>query len=247
MDLKSNLKSIKSKISEKLKGLKLPGKLPAKKAYKKPAEKAGMEMRAVERMFKDFLYEGKDVLKHRFAILGIGNDLKGDDGVGWHVIDKLRKEFRNDKNLLLIKTSVPENHVKQITDFAPKMLLVIDAADFKKPPGTIKSISQYQVKESFISTHTTPVTLLLRLYQSDRPIKKQVTLIGIQMKSKEFGQPMSEPVRKAGDRLVKIITKLYRKNILDLSLEKELIYSSNPLRRLLDYFRGKRTISQSSA
>ena len=223
--VKSKLVSLKSKISKKLpKGVM-------------PTTKLELEKKVVEEIFKEFSPE--EAMNPRFAFLGIGNDLKGDDGVGWYVVDKLRRELKGDENLLFLKTSVPENHVKQVNDFAPKMLIIIDAADFKKYPGTIKTIKGYQISGSFVSTHTTPLTLFLRLYQAEDSIKKNVFLIGIQRKSNEFGQPINEPVRKSGDRLVNIISKLYKKGILDLSLEKEIEYSSNPLKRIVDYFRQK--------
>lgn len=222
--------SIKSKISEKLKKLALRKKTPKKTVIKPRVEK---------QVIRDVLRElsPTKIKERRFAILGIGNDLKGDDGIGWYVVDKLRKELKKDENLLFVKTSVPENHVKEISDFAPNMLIIIDSADFKKSPGEIKTIKGYQISESFISTHTTPLTLFLRLYQADQSFKKPSILIGIQRKSNEFGQPMSRPVKKAGDKLAKIILKLHRKGILDLSLEKELVYLSNPFLKILGSLR----------
>ena len=222
-DLPKKFSSLKAKAKSKLR--------PAKVTKEKP--RAGME--EIENIFRDFSFEKEE--NPRFAVLGIGNDLKGDDGVGWYVVDKLSREFGKDENLLLLKTSVPENHVKEIADFAPKMLIIVDAADFGKRPGAIKIIKGYQIKESFVSTHTTPLTLFLRLYQADQPVKKPLTIIGIQKKSNEFGQPMSREVRKSGDIVAKIISKLYKKGVLDLSLEKEIEYALNPFKRIVDYFR----------
>ncbi|MCD6590346.1 MAG: hydrogenase maturation protease [Candidatus Aenigmarchaeota archaeon] len=201
---------------------------------------SGVKARELKEIGK--IFEGLDKIdeaheNRRFAVLGIGNDLKGDDGVGWYVVDKLSKEFGKDENFLLVKTSVPENHVKEIADFAPKMLIIVDAADFGKRPGAIKVIKGYQIKESFVSTHTTPLTLFLRLYQADQPVKKPLTIIGIQKKTNEFGQPMNGEVRKSGDMVAKIISKLYKKGVLDLSLEKEIEYTLNPFKRVVDYFR----------
>ncbi len=242
--VRSRIKSVKSKISErakKLKKLRFPGKgIPEKKP-----EKSWMEKRLISDILR--VLSPPEVKEQRFAILGIGNDLKGDDGVGWYVVDRLSKELGREKNLLLVKTSVPENHVKEINDFAPAMLIIIDSADFKKGPGKIKSIKGYQVSESFISTHTTPLTLFIRLYQAGQPVKKPFFLIGIQRKSNEFGQPMSQPVRKAGDRLAKLISKLYGKNVLDLKLEREIEYISNPLKRVRDYFKWKYPTSRNQA
>lgn len=227
-----NAGSIRSKISERLEKLKR-----LKKRFKKKRIKPGVEKKIISEALKEISFE--EVKRPRFAILGIGNDLKGDDGVGWYVADKLRKEFKDDENLLIVKTSVPENHVNEINDFAPTMLVIIDSADFKKSPGEIKTIKGYQVSESFISTHTTPLTVFIRLYQADQAVKKPFILIGIQRKSNEFGQPISTPVKKAGDTLTKLISRLYRRNVLDLSLEKELAELSKPLKRLVRNLKGK--------
>jgi hydrogenase 3 maturation protease len=178
------------------------------------------------------IFRSLEIKKQRYAILGLGNDLKGDDGVGWYIIDKLSKEFGKDENLLLIKTSVPENHVREIKDFAPHLLIIIDAADFKEKPGTIKYISEYNISHSLISTHTTPLTLFLHLYQSDQPVKKDVIIIGIQRKSNEFGQPLSRPVKRAGNILVDLIASLYKRNMLS-SLQEELENLTNPLKRIM--------------
>lgn len=227
--LRSKIASAKSRISGKLKK-----NAPGKNIPQKKAGKIGIEWKSVSEYMEGFSYEKPG--EQRFAILGIGNDLKGDDGIGFYVIDRLKKGLGNDKNLLLVKTSVPENHIKEINDFTPGMLIIIDSADFKKSPGQIKSIKGYQISESFVSTHTTPLTVFLRLYQ-DQPFKKPLIVIGIQRKSNEFGQPMSRPVKKAGDNLAKLISGLYKKNALGLSLEKELEYLSDPLKKVRDYFK----------
>ncbi|MEE9323550.1 MAG: hydrogenase maturation protease [Candidatus Aenigmarchaeota archaeon] len=232
--IKSKISSIKSKISEKLK----ISKLHEKKIPKKTDKKTGMERRVIGDVLRELSFE--EVRENqRFVFLGIGNDLKGDDGIGWYVVDKLGKEFRDDENLLFLKTTVPENHVREINDFAPNMLIIIDSADFKKRPGKIKSIKGYQISESYISTHTTPLTLFLRLYQAGQAFKKPVVLVGIQRKNNEFGQPLSRPVKRAGNRLAKLMSKLYKKNVLDLKLERELAYISNPLSRVTGRFKSK--------
>jgi hydrogenase 3 maturation protease len=225
---KEKIISAKSKFSRKFKNF-------SKKVRKKTIKKT--EMKEVDKIFKEFTPTEFEFEKYRFAILGIGNDLKGDDGIGWYVVDKIKEKLGKDDNLLLVKTSVPENHVKEISEFAPKMLIIIDAADFKKGPGSMKIIKESQITKSFVSTHTTPLTLFLRLYQADQLVKRPVLLIGIQRKSNDFGQLISRPVRKSGDRIAKLISKLYKKNVLDLRLEREFKYLSNPFMRVKDYFK----------
>lgn len=239
--LKKRMSSIKSKASRAKRRIRRrmpPLPRPIRKLLFRGHKQAKpiKKDRLIEAIFKDFS-AGEEERNPRFAFLGIGNDLKGDDGIGWYVIDRLSEKLKGDKNLLFIKTSVPENHVREIRDFAPKTLVIIDAADLKKAPGTIKPIRFEQVRESFMSTHTTPITVFLRLYQEGEPFKKPVTIIGIQRKTNEFGQPISPEVKKSGDRVARIISKLHRKGILDLTLDRELSYISNPLKRVTDPFK----------
>jgi len=247
------LKSFGSKISGKLgmsrkgKSLKKQEKPKKLEKLKKPEKSKKLEklkkprgdLKLMDEIFKG-LHEKDSAKDQRFAILGIGNDLKGDDAVGWYVVDRLRAEFGKDANLLLVKTSVPENHVREISEFAPKLLIVVDAADFGKRPGNIKIIKEYQITHSFISTHNTPLTIFLRLYNADEPYRKPVTLIGIQRESNEFGQLMGSAAKKAGNEVAKLIAMLYRKNYLDKSIEREIGYISSPLKRITDRFRRKK-------
>lgn len=241
MDLKSLKKKIRDKAGKA--EAKIRSVTPWKKRKSKyhkwkvsDFKKSDEKLDFIDEIFKDL--EGEDVVKNpRFVVMGIGNDLKGDDGVGWYVTEKVGERVGKDKNLLLLKTSVPENHIKEVSDFSPKLLVIVDAADFGKPPGTVKLIQEYQISRTAISTHSSPLTIFLRLYQADESLKKPVMIIGIQRESNEFGQPMSAPVKSAGDTVAKVIARLYRKGTLDLSLRKELEYSKEPLRKFIDYFR----------
>ncbi len=220
--------SIKKRFSKKEK----PEKTRVR-VSKKSEKRYKME---VEQIFKEL--SSKADINKRYAVMGIGNDLKGDDGIGWYVVERLKAEFAKDENLLFIKTAVPENHVREVREFAPKLLIIVDAADFKKKSGTIKIVKEYQVRASALSSHTSPITLFLRLYQRDMGNKAAVTIIGIQKGNNEFGQPVSDVVKKSGDNVVRIIAMLYRNNYLDISIEKELENLTSPFKRIINYFRG---------
>jgi hydrogenase 3 maturation protease len=185
---------------------------------------------SVNEIFREFKEE--KLRKERFAVMGVGNDLKGDDGVGFYVVDRLRKKLGSDDFFMLIKTAMPEDHVREIKEFAPTLLIIVDAADFGKGTGSMKVINDYEISEAFISTHTTPLTIFLRLYNADQPVKSPVTMIGIQRRSNEFGQQMCGQVRKAGDAVVDIISGLYEKKLLGTMLESEIERRSSVMKRI---------------
>ena len=69
------------------------------------------------------------------VIVGIGNTLKGDDGAGPQVCSILKGNISAE---IIDAETAPENFVAKIIQMSPKKLLIIDAIDFGKPPGTIK-------------------------------------------------------------------------------------------------------------
>jgi len=225
------------KLSGRLKKTESPEKAGKPEGGKKKQKKYVEDIKSVSDIFKELKAEKR---KERFAVLCVGNDMKGDDGVGFYAGDLLSKELGKDADFMVLRTSVPENHVRVIREFVPTLLVIIDCADFGKRPGSIRLIRESQISDTFISTHTTPLTLFLRLYQAEDLVRKPVTLIGIQKKSNEFGQPMSAPVKKAGKTVAETIIMLYGKGLLDISLEKEIAYLSNPLRNFLRFFRRKK-------
>ncbi|MCX6817633.1 MAG: hydrogenase 3 maturation endopeptidase HyCI [Candidatus Aenigmarchaeota archaeon] len=207
---------------------------PAAKDGKSAEDKKFVE--SINEIYRQFKEE--KLRKERFAILGVGNDLKGDDGVGPYVAEKLKKLIGKDEYFLFIKTAMPEDHVRELKAFTPTLLIIVDAADFGKRPGSLKVIRDYEISDTALSTHITPLSIFLRLYNADQPVKNPVTIIGIQKKSNEFGQPLGSEARVAGDKVAEIINDLYRKKLLGTMLEKEFERQSSAIKKIESAFSG---------
>jgi hydrogenase maturation protease len=134
------------------------------------------------------------------AILGLGQELKADDGVGRYVINGLK---RNKSKHTLIYSDVPENAFTKLRKTKISSLTIVDAADFSGKPGEIKITSAMKEK-SQLSTHSTSITKLLRYINQSIGIT-DITLVLIQAKSLEFGKEMSDEVKAAGDTVVKLL------------------------------------------
>jgi Ni,Fe-hydrogenase maturation factor len=67
----------------------------------------------------------------KLAILGVGSELMQDDKAGPDVTVYLEKKYGNNHPNLRIFTgyTTPENFTKDITDFQPDHLILVDAAD----------------------------------------------------------------------------------------------------------------------
>jgi hydrogenase 3 maturation protease len=65
-------------------------------------------------------------------ILGIGNTLKGDDGAGPAVCERIAGKICAE---VIDAGTVPENYIQSIIKKAPQNLIIIDAVDFKSSEG----------------------------------------------------------------------------------------------------------------
>ncbi len=215
-------------------------KKPDKKGSKKRGPKASPEDKtSVAYIFKklDELRERtKKEEEMRLVVLGVGNDLKGDDGIGWYVVDILKKSIGRKGDVHFIKTAVPENHISEIREFAPHLIIMVDAADFGGRPGDIRLIGENEIAGNVGGTHTAPLTLFMNLIEDSLSLVPQIIVIGIQRKNTEFGMPISTDVKKAGNKIAKVIEKLYRGRLLQGELEEEieLLVTKNPLKKISD-------------
>jgi hydrogenase 3 maturation protease len=138
-------------------------------------------------------------------ILTIGNILKGDDGAGPLVCERLLKAKISAD--LIDAATVPENYIHKIIKTAPTNLLVIDAIDFGANPGTIRIFKPEQLSSLVISTHTLSPRLFVDMIRQN--IKPDVHFIGIQPAQIELGQPVSEQVDRAIRLLCDILIGIF--------------------------------------
>lgn len=135
----------------------------------------------------------------RLAILGVGQALREDDGVGLAVVQGLRPYAH--PNLLLVEAAhAPENCTSQVRRFAPNLVLLIDAAQMNEPPGTIRWLDWRDCDGMSASTHTLPLSLLGEYFTA--VLHCEVALIGIQPASLELGRMLSPEATHAAEQVV---------------------------------------------
>jgi hydrogenase maturation protease len=78
------------------------------------------------------------------TVLGIGNILLSDDGVGVHVINRLKAEYEFPEHVRLMDGGTKGLDLLPYLEECDK-ILIIDAANFKKDPGTIDSIEDDRI------------------------------------------------------------------------------------------------------
>ncbi|MGQ9700358.1 MAG: hydrogenase maturation protease [Candidatus Bipolaricaulaceae bacterium] len=131
----------------------------------------------------------------RKVLLGLGNPLGRDDGVGFYVARALQGS-----EWLAIPTSALENVWGTVEKAQPEKLLIVDAAEMGLPPGSVRRLPLPQGAEMVGSTHGLPLSFVLPLVQT-----KDIVLIGIQPKEYGVGEGLSPEVRAAADFLVRLL------------------------------------------
>jgi len=133
------------------------------------------------------------------VILGVGNEIKSDDGVGSYIVNKLKNQNSNLKRGFQIFNAgtTPENFSGEIKRLKPDKLIIIDAADFRGFPGESREIEPEQIKLISFSTH-------IDYLKADLP-NMAVQVIGIQPKILGFGEKLSPEVQATADKICQTI------------------------------------------
>ncbi len=146
----------------------------------------------------------------KIAILGIGNDLKADDGIGPYVIEQLHQ--RNPPHIELINAStVPENFLSHLVDSHPHLILLIDAALMQTEPGTIQLIDKDTIGGIAFSSHSLPLTFFIEYLENN--ITTTILILGIQPLTNEFAHPFSEPVQQAANEIIATLSNLFTQTL----------------------------------
>lgn len=141
------------------------------------------------------------------VILGIGNDLKADDGVGPYIIEQLQKRVPPTVELINAST-VPENFINHFIETRPSLILIIDAALMQAEPGTIQLIDKNNIGGVAFSTHQLPLTFFIEYLERQIPVK--ILILGIQPLTNEFTQSLSKTIQAAANQIIEVITEIFQ-------------------------------------
>ncbi|MGE5138432.1 MAG: hydrogenase 3 maturation endopeptidase HyCI [Rudaea sp.] len=132
----------------------------------------------------------------RLAVLGVGNELLGDDGVGIRVARSVLASPTKPANLLVIDSGdSPESVTGPLRHFEPDLIILVDAAQMDAEPGEIRWLEPQVAMGFSASTHSLPLSLVAGFMEDE--FQCPVALIGIQPSSNQVLTGLSDPVRRA--------------------------------------------------
>jgi hydrogenase maturation protease len=138
----------------------------------------------------------------RTLVLGLGNLIHADDGLGIHAIRRLQEDSRVPPNVVLMDGGTQGlSLIPHISGF--ERLLVIDAIDVGREPGTLirvegEAAGEMPGKPSVHQLGFADLMIALNLL-GESP--KEVVVFGIQPQSTEWSTEMTPAVRGALDKL----------------------------------------------
>ncbi|WP_405293581.1 hydrogenase maturation peptidase HycI [Methanobrevibacter sp.] len=140
----------------------------------------------------------------KLLVLGVGNKLKSDDGVGPFIIQKLKEENIENKNLMFIDAeTVPENFTGKIRKENPTHLIIVDACLMGMNPGDMQIVNKYEFANIGISTHSMSLSFFVRYLERDTEFR--IIFVGIEPETMDWGEKPTPKVEKAANEFIEIL------------------------------------------
>ena len=138
----------------------------------------------------------------KVAVIGIGNILMGDEGVGIAVINELRK--------LNVEADIYDCGTTGVdilnTILGYDKVIVVDAVKGFGKPGDVVKINLEEIVESgrIVSMHDVDFTFLMKIAKTFMDLP-EIVIVGIEVEKIEEGLELSESVRKAIPKALELI------------------------------------------
>lgn len=153
-------------------------------------------------------------MRRRTVVLGIGNTLLTDEGIGVHVMERLRREHQDDDSVEFVDGGTLSFTLAEVMA-STDQLIIIDAAELNSSPGTLslfkdEALDAYLGRGKRRSVHEVSLLDLLAITHLTGDLPTKRALIGIQPQSVEWGEYPSAEVAAAIPRACDMTRELLR-------------------------------------
>ena len=161
-------------------------------------------------------------------ILGIGNTLLSDEGIGVHLVERLRATLGKHPAIEIL-----DGGTLSFTLAGPIAgadgLIVVDAARMDSPPGTVKLFRNEEMDRYLTgnrsSVHEVSLADLLDIARLSEQLPEQRCLVGIEPYCLAWGDKPSREMRPAMERACELILALLLDwGVLESAEGSKLIY-----------------------
>ena len=145
-------------------------------------------------------------------VLGIGNMLIGDEGVGCLAVEELNRRYDLPPSVECVDGGTAGFELLNILD-SKEHVILIDALRDDRPPGTVIMVEGEQVPRAF-HARTTPHQLgicdVLAAAQLTDIMPKHLTLYGIEPKQLDVGIGLSPEVQAGMEKTIRAVVDQLR-------------------------------------
>ena len=141
----------------------------------------------------------------RFGVVGVGNLLRGDDGAGCMLAERLRGRLDAP---VVDCGEVPENYGGWVERRGLESVVYVDAIDFGGEPGELRIVPLVKLMQSATSTHNLSLHYVIRYLEEEWD--GEAILVGIQPAHLTLGAEASAAVSAAVDELAGILAAAAR-------------------------------------
>lgn len=145
----------------------------------------------------------------RTVVIGLGNPLLGDDGLGLAALQRLRAEWSLPDSVELVDGGIWGMRLLPDIEAADRLVLV-DAIDVGAAPGTLQVLERDEIPrylETKFSPHQVDLRDVLALAELRGTLPQHTVAIGLQPAAVEWSEEMSREVRSGLDAVVQAVVR----------------------------------------
>jgi len=144
-------------------------------------------------------------------VLGVGNLLLSDEGIGIHVIHYLHEHHSNLTNVNFIDGGTLSFTLLPLIENSTG-LIIIDAANFHEPPGTVRHFSGVEMDQFLAkipgSVHEVRLAELLATARLIGQLPEKRAFIGVQPQTVDWGDVPTPDVATAIPQAAKLVLQI---------------------------------------
>jgi hydrogenase maturation protease len=145
----------------------------------------------------------------RTIVIGLGNPLMGDDGLGLAALEQLRAGYEIPDDVELVDGGTWGMNLLPVIEDAGRVLLM-DAIDVNAAPGTLIRLERERLPRYLatkISPHQVDLRDVLALAELRGTLPADTLALGLQPASVELRDSLSDVVRRQVDNLVAVVAQ----------------------------------------
>ncbi len=133
-----------------------------------------------------------EILEGNIVLVGLGNILRSDDGVGVYLIQRLAGKV----NAVCLDAGIAlETYLGKIVKAHPDTVLLVDAVHLGLAPGQSQVLTEDEILQNGLTTHDLSPKFFIQYLKEQT--SAGIYLLGVQPKRVDMGEEMSPEVTKA--------------------------------------------------